>query len=264
MTRKTQKLNRINQKLKEDKKLLSIYFTSGYPNIDDTVTIIQNLEKSGVDMIEIGLPFSDPLADGPTIQASSTAALKNGMTTELLFEQLKDIRKSVSIPLIIMGYFNPMLQYGVEDFCKKCKEIGIDGLIIPDLPVDVYHSEYKETFEKYGLINVFLITPQTSDERIRYIDSVSDGFIYMVSSASTTGAKTGFGGTQTEYFERIANMNLKNPQIVGFGISNNDTFTQATKYAKGAIIGSAFIKHLTNNGAETIASFVNPIITTEN
>lgn len=253
-------MNRINQKLQEDKKLLSIYFTAGYPNIDDTVSIIQNLENNGVDMIEIGLPFSDPLADGPTIQASSTQALKNGMTTELLFNQLKDIRKSVTIPLIIMGYFNPMLQYGVEAFCKKCQEIGIDGLIIPDLPVDVYHDEYKSTFEKYGLINVFLITPQTSDERIRYIDSISNGFIYMVSSASTTGAKTGFGDEQTKYFERIANMNLKNPQIVGFGISNNETFTQATKYAKGAIIGSAFVKHVTNEGIHTIDMFVKKIL----
>lgn len=252
-------MNRINQKLQEDKKLLSIYFTAGYPNIDDTVSIIQNLENNGVDMIEIGLPFSDPLADGPTIQASSTQALKNGMTTELLFNQLKDIRKSVTIPLIIMGYFNPMLQYGVEDFCKKCQEIGIDGLIIPDLPVDVYHDEYKATFEKYGLINVFLITPQTSDERIRYIDSISNGFIYMVSSASTTGAKTGFGDEQTKYFERIANMKLKNPQIVGFGISNNETFTQATKYAKGAIIGSAFVKHLTYNGVNRIDEFAKNI-----
>ena len=254
------KMNRINQKMKEDKKLLSIYFTAGYPNIDDTVSVIKDLEKSGVDMIEIGLPFSDPLADGPTIQASSTAALKNGMTTEKLFEQLKDIRPSVSIPLIIMGYFNPVLQYGVEAFCKKCQEIGIDGLILPDLPADVYDEEYKTIFEKYGLINVFLITPQTSDERIRYIDSISDGFIYMVSSASTTGAKSGFGNTQTEYFERINEMNLNNPQVVGFGISNNDTFTQATTYAKGAIIGSAFIKHLTHNGITSIRSFVNSIL----
>ncbi|WP_353778238.1 tryptophan synthase subunit alpha [Winogradskyella sp. 3972H.M.0a.05] len=252
-------MNRIHQKLQEDKKLLSIYFTAGYPNLNDTVSIIQNLEKSGVDMIEVGLPFSDPLADGPTIQASSTQALKNGITTSLLFEQLKDIRQTVSIPLILMGYFNPVLQYGVEAFCKKCQEIGIDGLILPDLPVDVYAETYKETFEKYGLINVFLITPQTSDERIKYIDSVSSGFIYMVSSASTTGAKSGFGKEQTEYFERIADMKLKNPQIVGFGISNNDTFTQATKHAKGAIIGSAFIKHLTNNGINTIDTFVDSI-----
>ena len=253
-------MNRINKKLEANKKLLSIYFTAGYPNIDDTVPIIQNLEKSGVDMIEIGLPFSDPLADGPTIQASSTQALKNGMTTELLFEQLKGIRKSVSIPLIIMGYFNPMLQYGIEAFCERCRDVGIDGLIIPDLPVDVYNEDYKATFEKYGLINVFLITPQTSDERIRYIDSVSDGFIYMVSSASTTGAKAGFGDEQTKYFERIANMNLNNPQIVGFGISNNETFTQATKYAKGAIIGSAFVKYLANNNLKSIPNFTGDIL----
>ena len=253
-------MNRINHKLQEDKKLLSIYFTAGYPNINDTVTIIQNLEKSGVDMIEIGLPFSDPLADGPTIQDSSTQALKNGMTSELLFKQIKDIRKTVSIPLIIMGYFNPILQYGVEVFCKKCQDVGVDGLIIPDLPVDVYHEDYKSTFDKYGLINVFLITPQTSEERIRYIDSVSDGFIYMVSSASTTGAKSGFGDEQEDYFTRISNMNLKNPKIVGFGISNNDNFIQATKHAKGAIIGSAFIKHVTENGIENLENFIAPIL----
>lgn len=253
-------MNRINQKLKEDKKLLSIYFTAGYPKINDTVSIIQDLEKNGVDMIEIGLPFSDPLADGPTIQASSTQALKNGMTSELLFDQLKVIRKTVNIPLIIMGYFNPMLQYGVEAFCKKCQEIGIDGLIIPDLPVDVYHEEYEDTFKKYNLINVFLITPQTSVERINYIDSISNGFIYMVSSASVTGSQSGFGDEQTNYFKRIADMKLNNPQIVGFGISNKETFDQATKHAKGAIIGSAFIKFLTNNGINKIDRFVKQII----
>lgn len=252
-------MNRINQKLNQDKKLLSIYFTAGYPNLNDTTTIIQNLEESGVDMIEIGLPFSDPLADGPTIQASSTQALKNGMTTEVLFNQLKNIRKTVSIPLIIMGYFNPMLQYGVEAFCKKCQKIGIDGLIIPDLPVDVYNEQYKSIFEKHGLINVFLITPQTSDKRIQFIDSISNGFIYMVSSASVTGSSNGFGDTQTNYFKRIADMQLKNPQIVGFGINNNDTFTQATTYAKGAIIGSAFIKHLSNNGINKIEDFISSV-----
>lgn len=253
-------MNRISQKLKEDKKLLSIYFTAGYPNINDTVSVIENLEKSGVDIIEIGLPFSDPLADGPTIQASSTQALKNGMTSELLFEQLKNIRKLVSIPLIVMGYFNPMLQYGVEAFCKKCQEVGIDGLIIPDLPVDVYSDNYKSTFEKHGLINVFLITPQTSIERINFIDSISEGFIYMVSSASVTGSNSGFGNEQTTYFKRIADMKLNNPQIVGFGISDNETFTQATEYAKGAIIGSAFIKHLTHNGVNSIDNFVKSIL----
>ncbi len=251
--------NRINEKLQEDKKLLSIYFTAGYPSINDTVKIIQDLEQNGIDMIEIGLPFSDPLADGPTIQDSSTAALKNGMTTEKLFEQLKDIRKTVSIPLIVMGYFNPMLQYGVEAFCKKCHEIGIDGIIMPDLPLDVYQADYEATFKKYGLINVFLITPQTSDERIHQIDAASDGFIYMVSSASVTGSKSGFGNTQAEYFERIANMNLKNPQIVGFGIKDEETFQAATKNAKGAIIGSAFIKHLTEHGVDSIGNFIKKI-----
>ena len=252
-------MNRINQKLQEDKKILSIYFSAGYPNLNDTVQIIQDLEKNGVDMIEIGLPFSDPLADGPTIQASSTQALHNGMTTQVLFDQLKDIRKTVQIPLVIMGYFNPMLQYGVEQFCATCAEIGIDGLIIPDLPVDVYADEYKSIFEQYGLKNIFLITPQTSDERIRFIDSVSDGFIYMVSSASVTGSSAGFGNTQEAYFERIAQMNLKNPQIIGFGINNAETFQQATQFAKGAIIGSAFIQHLTENGTGKIKEFVKAI-----
>ncbi|MCG9970818.1 tryptophan synthase subunit alpha [Christiangramia crocea] len=249
-------MNRIKQKLQEDHKLLSIYFTAGFPNIDDTEKIIVDLEKSGVDFIEIGLPFSDPLADGPTIQESSTKALKNGMTTKKLFEQLDGIREKVEIPLIIMGYFNPILQYGVEDFCKKCQSVGIDGLIIPDLPVDVYHEKYQKLFEKYGLINVFLITPQTSDERIKFIDSVSDGFIYMVSSASVTGSTTGFGEETRKYFKRINDLQLKNPQIVGFGIKDSETFDQATEYAKGAIIGSAFIKYVDKNGVSDISSFV--------
>ena len=259
-------VNRINLKMKEDNlpagqagKLLSIYFTAGYPALNDTVQIIQDLEKSGVDMIEIGLPFSDPLADGPTIQESSTAALKNGMHTELLFEQLKDIRQTVSIPLIVMGYFNPMLQYGVEAFCKKCQDIGIDGIIMPDLPLDVYQVDYEPIFKKYELINVFLITPQTSNERIHQIDTASDGFIYMVSSASVTGSKSGFGKEQENYFQRIASLSLKNPQIVGFGIKDSQTFEQATKNAKGAIIGSAFIKHLTAHGVDSVSDFVQKI-----
>lgn len=252
-------MNRIQKKLQEDKKLLSIYFTAGYPQLNDTVSIIEDLEKNEVDMIEIGLPFSDPLADGPTIQESSTQALRNGMTTEKLFQQVKDIRKTVKIPLIIMGYFNPILQYGVEEFCKKCDEIGIDGLIIPDLPVDVYSEKYQETFENHNLINVFLITPQTSEERIAFIDSVSNGFIYMVSSASVTGATSGFGNETKDYFKRIDAMQLKNPQIVGFGISDKESFNEATQYASGAIIGSAFINHLTKNGTKTIAEFVKAI-----
>jgi tryptophan synthase alpha chain len=252
-------MNRIIEKLQEDKKLLSIYFTAGYPDTDDTVNIIKDLEKNGVDMIEIGLPFSDPLADGPTIQESSTKALKKGMTTQKLFEQLTGIRESVTIPLLIMGYFNPILQYGVEKFCKQCQEAGIDGLIIPDLPVDIFNEKYKNIFQQYGLLNVFLITPQTSDERIRYIDTVSDGFIYMVSSAGVTGATSEFSKDTQDYFKRIADLKLQNPQIVGFGISDNKSFRSATEYAKGAIIGSAFIKHLTQNGTENISNFIEGI-----
>ena len=253
-------MNRIQAKLQEDKKLLSIYFTAGYPNLNDTVSTIENLEKNGVDMIEIGLPFSDPLADGPTIQASSTQALQNGMTSNVLFDQLKDIRKTVSIPLILMGYFNPMLQYGVEEFCKKCQDVGIDGLIIPDLPVEVYHEEYQTIFERYGLLNIFLITPQTSEKRIRYMDSISKGFIYTVSSASTTGSQSGFGKNQTDYFKRIADLKLDNPQIIGFGISDHETFSQATQHAKGAIIGSAFIKHVTAHGVHDLGKFTDIVL----
>lgn len=249
-------MNRINKKLQEDKKLLSIYFTAGYPKLNDTISIIQELEKNGVDMIEIGLPFSDPLADGPTIQESSTQAIENGMTTSLLFEQLKEIRKTVQIPLIIMGYFNPMMQFGMEQFCQKCAEVGIDGLIIPDLPLYVYENEYKETFEKYGLKNVFLITPQTSNERITQIDAISDSFIYMVSSAAVTGSQSGFGNEQMDYFKRISDFKLKNPQIVGFGIKDKETFNQATQHQKGAIIGSAFISFLKKNSISEISRFI--------
>jgi tryptophan synthase alpha chain len=253
---KNKTMNRISKKLQEDKKLLSIYFTAGFPQLNDTVEILNKLEKSGVDFVEIGLPFSDPLADGPTIQQSSTIALENGMTSGVLFEQLKDIRKTVSIPLILMGYFNPIMQYGVTEFCKKCAEIGIDGLIVPDLPVAEYNEHFKPIIEAHGLINIFLITPQTSEERIRFIDEISNGFIYMVSSASVTGSQNSFGDVQNEYFERIAAMKLNAPQIVGFGISNRTTFQQATKAAKGAIIGSAFIKQLNENGLESIDRFV--------
>ena len=201
-------MNRINETLNKEHKLLSIYFTAGFPQLEDTVTILKQLEASGVDMIELGLPFSDPLADGPTIQESSTQALRNGMTTDKLFDQLKDVRKEIHVPLVVMGYFNPMMQYGVERFCQRCQEVGIDGLIVPDLPVDVYHEKYQELFQQYGLLNMFLITPQTPDERIRFIDKVSEGFIYMVSSAATTGAQSSFGNTQEAYFKRIEAMNL--------------------------------------------------------
>lgn len=238
-------MNRINKLFKEKKgEVLSIYFTAGYPSLSDTLPIAQYLDQSGVDMIEIGIPFSDPVADGPTIQESNQTALDNGMTLKLLFQQLAALRSQVTIPVILMGYINPILQYGMEAFCIKCAEIGIDGVIFPDLPIDVYEREYQPLFEKHGLHNTFLITPQTSEERIRKIDHLTSGFIYMVSSASVTGAKTTVSNEQQEYFERIKQMNLSNPQLIGFGISNHSTFTSACKNASGAIVGSAFIKML--------------------
>ena len=252
-------MNRIDQKFRENKKLLSIYFSAGFPNLGDTIPILKKLQTAGVDMVEIGLPFSDPLADGPTIQASSSQAILNGMTTEKLFSQLEGIRKHIEIPLVLMGYFNPMMQYGIEKFCSRCETIGIDGIIIPDLPVDVYHENYKALFDKHGLYNMFLITPQTSEARIKYIDKVSNGFIYMVSSASVTGAKSTFGNTQTEYFKRIATLKLKTPTVIGFGISNQETYKIACDQSRGAIIGSAFIQFLEKEGEEKIGSFIKSI-----
>ena len=252
-------MNRINQTLNQDKKLLSIYFTAGFPQLEDTVPILEQLQEADVDMIELGLPFSDPLADGPTIQESSTQALRNGMTTDKLFTQLEGIRARIHVPLIVMGYFNPMMQYGVERFCKRCQEVGIDGLIIPDLPADVYHEQYQSLFQQYGLLNMFLITPQTPDERILYIDQVSEGFIYMVSSAATTGAQGSFGDTQQHYFQRIADMKLQSKLLVGFGISNAETYQAAVAHSQGAIIGSAFIKHLEANGNQSVQEFVKTI-----
>ena len=252
-------MNRIQASLAQNKKLLSIYFTAGFPAIDDTVSILEQLQEAGVDMIELGLPFSDPLADGPTIQESSTKALHNGMTTDKLFDQLQGVRKTVDVPLIVMGYFNPMMQFGVERFCKRCQEVGIDGLIIPDLPVDVYHEKYQKLFQQYGLLNMFLITPQTPDDRIDYIDKVSEGFIYMVSSAATTGAQGSFGNEQEQYFKRIGAMNLKSKLLVGFGISNRETYDAAVAHSQGAIIGSAFIKHLEKNGSNSVKKFIEQI-----
>lgn len=238
-------MNRINQLFEtKSENILSVYFTAGFPKLNDTVKIIQELEKNGVDLIEIGMPFSDPTADGPTIQRSSEVALKNGMSVKLLFEQLSEIRKSVKIPLILMGYFNPVLQFGVEEFCKKCDEVGIDGVILPDLPLDEYENNYKEIFTHNQLHNILLITPQTSEKRIRQIDAASEGFIYMVSSSSTTGAGKKVEDFHHDYFERIRQMNLKNPRLIGFGISDSATFANACRFANGAIIGSAFVKSL--------------------
>jgi len=251
--------NRIDEVFKNKKKILSIYFSAGHPNLEDTTSILKKLQSSGVDMIEIGLPFSDPLADGPVIQKSSSKALRNGMTTEKLFNQLEGVRKEINIPLIIMGYFNPIMQYGVEKFCEKCKLIGIDGLIIPDLPIDIYKDDYKELFDKHGLYNMFLITPQTSVERINYIDKASKGFIYMVSSSGVTGVKSNFNEVQTKYFKRIKSMNLNTPTIIGFGISNQETFNSASEYSSGAIIGSAFINFLETKGVVKINEFIKSI-----
>ena len=252
-------MNRIDKTLKEKDNILSIYFTAGYPHLKSTNEIIKNLVSAGTDMIEIGLPFSDPLADGETIQMSSKIALDNGMSTKILFDQLKGIRNHVNIPLIIMGYFNPIFQFGVEEFCKKCYEIGIDGLIIPDLPIDIYLTKYKPIFEKNQLQNIFLITPQTSDERIEYIDKNSAGFIYVVSSSSITGSTNKFNENSLNYFRRLENMRLSTPTIIGFGISNNENFSIASKYSKGCIVGSAFIKYLQNNEINSIKMFVDEI-----
>lgn len=253
-------MNRIQQQLATKNKILSIYFTAGFPKLNDTKSLIEELARNKVDIIEIGLPFSDPLADGPTIQSSSMQALQNGMTTTLLFEQLKDIRNTVDIPLIIMGYFNPMLQFGIENFLKACRQIGIDGLIIPDLPLEVYLSDYKTLFETYEIQMIFLITPQTSEARIRMIDEHSNAFIYMVSSAGVTGSKDQFEENQLQYFERIARMNLKNPQLIGFGVSNKTTFQQAIKHQKGAIIGSSFIQFISKNKIPDIKNFIENIL----
>jgi tryptophan synthase alpha chain len=238
-------MNRIHKLFKESKSgLLSIFYTAGFPTLDSTVEIAMALERAGADIIEIGIPFSDPVADGPTIQASNKVALDNGMSVKILLQQVKEIRKEVKIPIILMGYLNPVLQYGMEKFVKAASSAGVDGLILPDMPMDVYQHEYKDLFESAGLTNTFLISPTTSDERIRKIDALTSGFIYAVSASSTTGAKGDFSSDQIAYFEKLQAMKLKNPFLIGFGISNNETFTRAASYSSGAIVGSAFINLL--------------------
>jgi tryptophan synthase alpha chain len=255
-------MNRINRLFqKKEKNIVSVYFTAGYPELDNTEEIICELEKNGVHLIEIGMPFSDPVADGVVIQRSSEKALENGMTLNILFEQLKNIRERVSIPLILMGYFNPVLRFGVKEFCSKCKEIGIDGVILPDLPLNEYEEDYKEVFEQNNLRNILLITPQTSDARIRKIDTLTDGFIYMVSSSATTGMKTDVGDYQQEYFQRIESLKLESPRLTGFGISNKKTFDNACQYSSGAIIGSAFVNALAGEGqiSQKVKAFIESI-----
>jgi tryptophan synthase alpha chain len=254
-------MNSIQELFQEkDKNLLSIYFTCGYPELNDTTKVISALENSDVDFIEVGLPYSDPLADGPTIQESSQKALKNGIHLDIVFDQLKTIKETNKTPLVVMGYINQLLKYGEDKFCQKLVDCGIDTLIIPDLPMVEFENHYQKLFDKYGLTNVFLITPHTSEERIRKIDSFTKAFIYVVASSSITGAKGEISKEQLAYFERIKAMNLQSKLIIGFGISDKKTFKTACNYANGAIIGSAFIKHIGRMGVEKIDDFIKPII----
>ncbi len=255
-------MNRLNN-LFEDKNegVLSVYFSAGHPDLNDTSTIIEALDKSGADIVEVGIPFSDPVADGPVIQQSSLQALKNGMSVKLLFQQLEGIREKSQIPIVLMGYLNPVLQYGIEAFCRECERVGVDGLILPDLPPELYLEKYKSYFDQYNLSNIMLVPPQTSDERIKQLDKWSTGFLYIVAASSTTGAKEGFQSYQMEYFNRLKNLGLSSPRLIGFGISDHKTYTEACQYANGVIIGSAFIKALEKPGilTEKIADFINSI-----
>ena len=247
-----------NQK---DDKVLNVYFTAGFPELHDTLSIIEALEAGGADLVEIGIPFSDPIADGPTIQDSNMIALDNGMELSLLFDQLTDLRKRADIPVFLMGYLNPVLQFGFEQFCEKCEQVGVDGLILPDMPLYEYEEKYQAMYEKYGLRAVFLVTPETSEERIRKIAALSSGFVYMVSSSSTTGKTKGFSAAQLHYFERVGAMGLGKPVLTGFGISDQDTFQTASRFVHGAIVGSAFIRHLSEHGKDPqkIKSFISNI-----
>ena len=241
--------------------ILNVYYTAGFPALNDTAAIAEALQNAGTDIIEIGIPFSDPVADGPTIQASNKSALDNGMNLHLLLEQVKELRKKVTLPIILMGYINPVMQYGVEKFANDVAAIGVDGLILPDLPLQEFEEQYKEIFESVNLCNTFLISPTTSEERIRKIDAATDGFIYAVSASSTTGAKNDFTSDQVAYFKRLKGMKLRNPFLIGFGISNKATFEQASKYSSGAIVGSAFINLLKESKdlASDIQTFVHSI-----
>ncbi len=255
-------MNRIRELFKSKRKrLLSVYYTAGFPTLTATIPIAQHLEKAGVDIIEIGIPFSDPIADGPTIQESNKIALDNGMNLHLLLEQVQEIRKSVSLPIILMGYLNPVLQFGFEKFVKEAAKVGVDGLILPDLPLDEYLLGYKKIVDEIGLTNTFLISPTTSEERIRKIDAASNGFIYAVSSSSTTGVQQGFSTEQESYFKRLQDMELVNPFLIGFGVSNHETFAAVSKYSSGAIVGSAFINLLkSSTGVESdIIRFIKSI-----
>lgn len=239
-------MNKITRLFNErgDRKLLSLYFCAGTPTLESTTEVIKTMQKRGIDMIEVGIPFSDPMADGPVIQDAATKALKNGMSLKTLFNQLKSIKEEVSIPLILMGYLNPIMQYGIEAFCQSCVESGVSGVIIPDLPFKDYLDDIKPVADRYDLRIIMLITPETSEERIRFIDEHTEGFIYMVSSAATTGAQQSFDEQKQAYFQKINGMNLRNPRMIGFGISNKQTLESAQSNAAGAIIGSKFVQFL--------------------
>lgn len=238
-------MNRITHLFNTKKNgILSVFFTAGYPQREDTATILKELQNKGIDMVEVGIPFSDPMADGPVIQEAATQALRGGMSLRLLFEQLREIRQDIHIPVILMGYLNPIMQYGFERFCQSCVEAGVSGAIIPDLPYADYRTTYKETAERYDLKIIMLITPETSEERIRLMDAHTSGFIYMVSRAATTGAQQSFDEQKQAYFRRINAMQLQNPRLVGFGISNKATFDAALTHSSGAIIGSKFMQLL--------------------
>lgn len=258
--------NRLTRLFKEKKEnLLNVYFTAGFPQLESTGLVLKTLESAGADIVEIGMPYSDPMADGPTIQASNTVALKNGMSIRKLLEQVEAARTEVDLPIILMGYLNPVMQFGVERFCQEAARVGVDGLILPDLPLHDYEELYRPVFEKHNLSVIFLITPQTSEERIRKIDALTNSFIYMVSSASTTGNQVGGDQKQIQYFERIRNMGLKNPKLIGFGISDRASFELACRYAEGAIIGSAFIKMIQDqdNLQERIRQYIRQVKATE-
>ena len=237
-------MNRLQKTLTSDKAVLALYFTAGYPKLSSTEKLIQLLDKQAVDIIEIGMPFSDPLADGLVIQQSSHKALQNGMTTKLLFEQLQKARQHTNKPIVLMGYFNTVLQFGIELFLQNMQSCQIDGLILPDLPPEIYEKDYKNSFKKYGIPLIFLVSPQSSDVRIQYIDKLSTSFIYAVSSASTTGNTTAFNKKHEAFFKRLQNLQLKHPVLIGFGISTKQQIAQAQQFSKGAIIGSAFIRQL--------------------